>query len=465
MAQDQQTSSGIWTGTKQFFLNLIDLSRGIDREGTIYEIKNNKRMEGANAWMLMCSIMIASLGLDLSSPAVIIGAMLISPLMSPILGVGLAVATNDNQTLWISLRHFGIAIAIAVVSSTLYFLATPLGVETPEIISRTKPTALDVLVAFFGGIAGIISASRKDVTNAIPGVAIATALMPPLCVTGFGIANGNLNIMLNSFYLFFLNSFFVALATYLIVRHLKFPSYGELAQNEKKKRRLYMILFSFIMIVPSAFILFNVYQDVSSDRRVSRFVNTYFGENDKFIDDWDYVRTDSINRLFLKVYGTEISPENLGDYQSRLAELGLDNTVLEIIPTSEIDLDKFEQLEAQVTGFEKIALQLEETKRFRSRSEMLVDSLTREIEKMEADTISFKQICNELIILFPDLVEASFARAQSSDFTNYAADIPILAVSWKSGKPDNTRQSDEKRIAEFIEQRTSLDSVRLITIR
>ncbi|MDX1410107.1 MAG: DUF389 domain-containing protein, partial [Saprospiraceae bacterium] len=153
----------------RFFRELIDLQDGLDREGTIVNIKSNKRMKGANAWLLMCSIMIASLGLDLNSPAVIIGAMLISPLMSPILGIGLGVGINDRSTLLISLQHFGVAIAIALITSYIYFLVTPLGIVTGEILARTKPTILDVLIATFGGFAGIISGSRKDKSNAIPG--------------------------------------------------------------------------------------------------------------------------------------------------------------------------------------------------------------------------------------------------------------------------------------------------------
>ncbi len=168
---------------REWWKELVDLQQGTDKENTIISIKNNKRVRGANAWLLMCSIMIASLGLDLNSPAVIIGAMLISPLMSPILGIGLSVAINDRDALYTSLFHFGVSILIALVTSTLYFYITPFGEITPEIQSRTQPTLLDGLVAVFGGLAGIISISRKDSSNAIPGVAIATALMPPLCVT------------------------------------------------------------------------------------------------------------------------------------------------------------------------------------------------------------------------------------------------------------------------------------------
>ncbi|MBK7871513.1 MAG: DUF389 domain-containing protein [Saprospiraceae bacterium] len=197
----------ILRAVRMWFKDLINLEEGLDREGTVVSIKSGKVMRGANAWLLMCSIMVASLGLDLNSAAVIIGAMLISPLMSPILGIGLAVGINDRDALFLAIRQFSIAIAIALFTSTLYFLITPLGELTKEIEARTAPTFLDGLVAVFGGLAGIISTSRKEKGSAIPGVAIATALMPPLCVTGFGIATGNWQIMLNSFYLFFLNSF------------------------------------------------------------------------------------------------------------------------------------------------------------------------------------------------------------------------------------------------------------------
>ncbi|NNE28502.1 MAG: DUF389 domain-containing protein, partial [Saprospiraceae bacterium] len=169
----------LWAGLKKFFKNLTELKSGLDREGTIVNIRNNMRMQGANSWMLMCSIVIASIGLDQNSQAVIIGAMLISPLMSPILGVGLSVGINDFSSLRVSMRHFGISIGIALFAATFYFLVTPFGEATEQIVARTAPTILDAAIALFGGIAGIISFSQKDKSNAIPGVAIATALMPP----------------------------------------------------------------------------------------------------------------------------------------------------------------------------------------------------------------------------------------------------------------------------------------------
>ena len=247
----------LWSNVKDFFEDLVDLKDGMDVEGTITNIHSNKRMKGANAWLLMCSIMVASLGLDLNSPAVIIGAMLISPLMSPILGIGLGIGTNDKRTLIISLQHFGLAIAIALITSFIYFRLTPFGGITDEIMSRTSPTLLDGMVAIFGGLAGVISITRLDKSNAIPGVAIATALMPPLCVAGFGLANGVWSFFLNAFYLFFLNSSFIAITTYIIIRILGFPFKAYINKKERRRNQLYISIFSLIILIPAVTILYN----------------------------------------------------------------------------------------------------------------------------------------------------------------------------------------------------------------
>ncbi len=181
-------------------------------------------MRGYSLWILVCSTILASIGLDTNSTAVIIGAMLISPLMSPILSVGLSVAIHDKQVLTRSLQNLLIAVAISLSASVIYFFLSPLGEPTPELQARTFPTLLDLMVALFGGISGIVSISRHEQTNAIPGVAIATALMPPLCTAGFGIATANWNYFFGAFYLFFINAVFISLATYLIVRFLHFQA-------------------------------------------------------------------------------------------------------------------------------------------------------------------------------------------------------------------------------------------------
>ncbi len=444
-----------------FFRDLTNLTDGLDKEGTIYEIKNNKRIRGANAWMLMCSIVIASLGLDLNSPAIIIGAMLISPLMAPILGVGLGVGIADIQTIRISLQHFGIAIAIALVTSTLYFLVSPLGQITSEILSRTSPTLLDVLVAFFGGVAGIISSSRKDKSNAIPGVAIATALMPPLCVTGFGLATGNWQIMLNSFYLFFLNSFFVAMATYIIVRYLKFPTIKRPDEKGRMRGILFAAIFSIVLIVPSVFILKDVYDEARMKRQASVFVNSYFGDRKKYIDGWEIFKGDP-NRIMVKVYGNVIKYADTINAHTALEAANLHNTVLEILPTSEIDLERIEKLSAEVEGISRMNEQLMEARKQRSRQDIMIDSLQGYISQIQSDSFLFRQVREEIQLLFPDLRYFGVGEAEMTDFDTTAEKGSVLFVQWDERVPSNKIKESETRIKDYIRIRMNKDNIVLL---
>ena len=451
---------GIWA----FFVSLINLKPGLDKRGTIQNIKNNKKMEGANAWLLMASIMIASIGLDQNSQAVIIGAMLISPLMSPILGIGLAIGINDKSTLFVSLQHFGIAIAIALVTSTIYFLFTPFGEATEQILARTKPTALDVAVAFFGGLAGIISGSRKDKSNAIPGVAIATALMPPLCVTGYGIANGNYSIMLNSFYLFFLNSVFVALATYLIVRFLNFPVKKYINQKEKTRTTWVVAIISISIIIPSFLIGFGVLKEVREKRNINAFMGEYFKDKEKYIDSYNVIRGDSINYLIVKMY-MPIDSSEFNTYKEGLIKHNLKKFNIDILTTSEIDPGKISKLEAEVSNVKDKAQQLEEIKKIRTIEEQRVLNLESKMDSISADTIHFHTVSTEAKTLFPDLEKVILAnKAQSTDFKK-GLKIPIMAVKWKRGKYQSAMSRDEKKLGEWMKMRVGMDTLDVIRLR
>ena len=179
--------------------------------------------------------MVCSVGLDINSTAVVIGAMLISPLMGPIMGVGLGVGIYDNELIIKSLKNLGIAVLISVLSSAFYFWISPLDEAKSELLARTSPTLWDVLIAFFGGFAGIVAGSRKEKSNAIPGVAIATALMPPLCTAGFGLATAQWTYFLGAFYLFLINSVFISLSTYIVVRIMRFRPKEFLDPDREKK--------------------------------------------------------------------------------------------------------------------------------------------------------------------------------------------------------------------------------------
>jgi uncharacterized hydrophobic protein (TIGR00271 family) len=451
---------GIWA----FFVGLINLKPGLDRRGTIQNIKNNKKMEGANAWLLMASIVIASIGLDQDSQAVIIGAMLISPLMAPILGVGLAIGINDKSTLFVSLQHFGIAIVIALVTSTLYFLTTPFGEATEQILLRTKPTALDVGVAFFGGLAGIISGSRKDKSNAIPGVAIATALMPPLCVTGFGIANGNLPIILNSFYLFFLNSVFVALATYLVVRLLRFPMKEYINKKEKKKTSWIIAIICVLIIIPSVIIGYGVFREVRQKRNINAFMSEYIGEKAKFVDSYNVYQGDSVNLLIIKMYGTLVDSSEFLTFEEGLKKHKLGNFKIEIIPTSEINPNKIKELEAKLTSVENVESKFEEIKRGSQEKEKESNDLKMQLDSIIGDTFPFITLSTEAKILFPDLRKVSIAKAQSTDF-QLDINIPIVLVQWPPNKYQSAMARDEKKLTNWMQMRAGLDTLELVRMR
>ena len=447
----------LFVGITGFFRDLINLQEGLDREGTIVDIKNNKRMRGANAWLLMCSIMVASLGLDLNSPAVIIGAMLISPLMSPILGIGLAVGINDREMLTISLQHFGIAIGIALATSFIYFQLTPLGDVTSEIEARTAPTFLDVLVAFFGGIAGIISGSRRDKSNAIPGVAIATALMPPLCVTGFGLANGEWEIMLNSFYLFFLNAVFVALATYLIVRYLKFPYEDIVDERERRRTQLIIFFVSALLILPSVYILSGVLNKLNEKSRIEAFFQKNF--RDALWETADNKKTDSLEvKLF---YFGQLQEDSLAYYRDAFQQLDC-RAKLDIIqtdiPRSEVDIQAFEQSMRK----EMMSL-LEADQKIEDEKDRKIRQLADSITLLRSDSILFRNLLEEVKVLFPDIREIGFAQSQqaaSKDST--VATLPTLTVNWRTRSGAYPARRERERLSEYVRLRGDLDTLKLI---
>lgn len=478
----RQAFKDLYDATQSWFHDFMDLREGLDQEGTIISIRNNKEIRGANAWMLICSIMIASLGLNLNSPAVIIGAMLISPLMSPILGVGLAIGTNDREALVGSVRHFGIAIVIALITSTLFFAITPLDEFTDEMKARTAPTFFDGLVAVFGGLAGIISITRKDKSNAIPGVAIATALMPPLCVTGYGIAAGDLEVAFNSFYLFFLNSFFIALTTYLIIRLLHFPFRAYVNAAEARRTRLKVAAFSLLVIVPSFLIFRTVISDLSKEQNIQAFVKDNFPRDcmdyrlfqpqpiakDARTSFWEQIQklftlkqappTDS-STLVLQMLERTIPEDSFPHYENLMREkYKIDHTNFRAIPDYSIELENFDRkVQGQLTGklsavFDSLQLaqniQLNEGLRIK-----------KQLEKLKSDSTLFADIVTDVKTLYKELEYLSVARDQFTDTMDQKKAVPLALVSWEARTPNRLRNEYEKRLANYIRQKANIDTI------
>ena len=435
-----------------FFRRLIDLQDGIDHEGTIVWIKNNKRMRGANAWLLMCSIVIASLGLDLDSPAIIIGAMLISPLMSPILGIGLAIGTNDRSTLMISIKHFSVAIAIALITSFIYFWINPLGQinATKEIIDRTEPTLLAGLVAIFGGVAGIISSSRKDQSNAIPGVAIATALMPPLCVAGYGLARQEGIIFLNAFYLFFLNSFFIAVSTFLLIRYMKFPFKAHPNAKESRNTTILVSVVSILLIIPSILILNKVYHKKQLEQRVNRFVSTHFGDdkNPQCLD-YRFTVSDSSSVLAIKLLGKQIDNQRVKQYETLLAKAGVKNTKIFPLQDEIVDIKEFDKLKQEISGYQKIVTQLELAETENTSAVKQIQSLQFQLDSLRRDTLPIISMNREVTSLLNHVDELSYGFVYKPAGDSTVRQV-VVYVKWKARVPRAKKQSEREKLSSYL---------------
>ncbi len=444
----------------KFIHDITDIKEGLDEQGTRDSIKKNIEIKGSNVWLLGAAIMVASLGLDLNSPAVIIGAMLISPLMSPILGVGLSIGINDRTTLYQSLYHFGIAIAVSLIVSCLYFFLTPLGKPTSEILARTSPTLLDVLVAFFGGIAGIVSGSRMEKSNAIPGVAIATALLPPLCVSGYGIATGNWVIFFNSFYLFFLNCIFIALATYIVVRLLGFRQKKYVNNTEQKRATLAIVVFVLIMIIPSIFILRGVVQGVKRDVNIERYIienlekpNRHISWECKPIKDKNGRKTDSL-LLNISLIGDIIPKDSIKFYEQMLPAYNVQKVNLSVVQTYSSDITKIDQQMRTEIHKEREAQRL-----LKERKDGEINALNLHIDSLRGATHTLKDIA----LLYPELEHLSFGDLTSTDTIQQT--IPTLTVKWKESTGNRYRKTVSDRLGKFVQKHMELDTIQVLEIK
>ncbi|MCR5407649.1 MAG: DUF389 domain-containing protein [Bacteroidales bacterium] len=262
-----------WDYIKHLFKDYIYIYDDVDTSAAAERIKGAIWFKGPNAWILAFAIVLASVGLNVNSTAVIIGAMLVSPLMGPIIGTGLALGTNDLDLLKSAGKNLLVMVLISLAASTLFFIISPLNLVNPtELEARTSPTIYDVMIALFGGLAGILENSRKERGTVLSGVAIATALMPPLCTAGYGLAHLNMHFFLGALYLFIINSVFIALATYLMVKYLRFRTVSGIDEDTAKRRRNLITAVLVVVLVPSIWSAVNLIRENNFEKSVKAFV-------------------------------------------------------------------------------------------------------------------------------------------------------------------------------------------------
>ena len=389
---------------KSVFHKTVNLNGHIDTEAAEKAIRNNIYFRGPNAWILAIATIIASVGLNVNSIPVVIGAMLISPLMGPIFGLGLGLGVSDMQLMKSSGKNLLVMVTISLTASFAYFLITPLSLSNPtELLARTNPTIYDVLIALFGGFAGILEQSRKEKGTVFSGVAIATALMPPLCTAGFGLANGNLAYFLGALYLFFINCLFIMLATYISVKYFKFrqTEYEDQATGRKTKRISSILILLFI--IPSIWSAVTLIQRTNFETNATAFIEYSKSYNKSIIYDYKIDHTEG-SKLELYFTGEPVNDETKSIIVKTAAEFDIEEESIVIVDDSkeanlnDIELVKgiYDKMDSEVTKREEEIRQLKE-----------------ELRLAKGDDIAYVQITREIISSYPSVKQVKLAHGAS----------------------------------------------------
>jgi len=438
---------------KGFFNEYFDLRKDKDDEKVIMEsIRNGVAFRGANLWILIFAIFVASLGLNVNSTAVIIGAMLISPLMGPIIGMGLAVGINDFELLQRSIKNFVVATIISVVTATLYFSLTPLNEAQSELLARTSPTIYDVLIALFGGLAGIVALSTKDKGNVLPGVAIATALMPPLCTAGYGLATGQLIYFLGAFYLYFINSVFISLATYLGTRFLHFGKKQFVDKTRGKQVKNYIIGLVIITMCPAFYMTYNIVQGTIYNSNANSFINKVLNfSNTQVINrEIDY-KEKSIRVVLI---GNEVPEAQIAHARDQLKSYKLQNTQLSIIQGVNGDSIDIKSLRSLVMeDFYKDNVERSE------KQKAEITQLRNELQTYTRYHSLEQNIIPELKVLYPHAESVSLSYAIETEVSTQKKDTLTLAFMRFSPRPKTQEQA---QITEWLKARTGARKLKLI---
>lgn len=424
-------------------------------EEIIENVKKGIEFRGMNLWVLIFAIFIASIGLNVNSTAVIIGAMLISPLMGPIMGIGLGIGINDFELIKKSYKNLGVAVLISVITSTFYFLITPLSDAQSELLARTTPTIWDVFIALFGGLAGIVAATRKSISNVIPGVAIATALMPPLCTAGFGLASGNLSYFFGAFYLFFINSVFISLATYIIVRFMKFHKKEFLDPLREVKVKRSIIAVVLITVIPSIIMAYNIVNRTFIEKNAQQFIQNELNfPNSQVIS--KKVNFDS-SRVKIEVFMLgapiessliDIARQKLPKYKLKDAELVVKQGVAE---GSRVDLSA---LRAGV--IEELYRKNEEIIKNKDKQIQLLES---QLALYSKNQFNVEEISREAKALFNNITELSVQRSFVMNFKENKIDtVTIGYIRFGSRVSDTER----RKLNNWLKERTNSDNFKLI---
>ena len=455
----KKEAKGLFKTFRGFLGGLLDFRHDTDRESTIELIKADIPFRGATAWILICSIFIACIGLNANSIPVVIGAMLISPLMGPILGMGMAIAVNDIDTLRKSIANFVVMVCLSVFTAWLFFYLFPLKVESSELLARTKPDIRDVLIAFFGGLALIIARTKKGtIASVIFGVAIATALMPPLCTVGFGLAIKNWKYAYMAMYLFTINTIFIGLATFIVLKLLGFPM---IRYANSAKRKLIARLASFtalLVMIPAVYTFWITYNLSKEKGDFEAFINQEIKANPSLllrdgVPDYD-------NKTIAVYLDGEISQSTIDDLQSEILKYeNIKDFTLSIRGNKARGLEQvskaYDRSIVELTRLEK------ENAELLGRIEELETQLTDTGNSLKIATAgnprlkSFESIAKDAKINFSDLSELGYGEVLLSDFKKMDT-VKVIFPIWKRRLSSIKHNERNDQLKELIKKQLNI---------
>lgn len=449
LKEQPRHSFRLWAEFRAFIRDRFSLEDDkASQDEVAANISKGTEFRGVNLWVLICATMVASLGLNVNSAAVIIGAMCISPIMGPIMGIGFSLGINDFDLLKKSVRNFVLMFVVAISTSTLFFFISPLGNASSELLARTTPTTYDVLIAFFGGMAGIVAQSRQDRNSTvIPGVAIATALMPPLCTAGFGLATGQYRFFFGAFYLFFINTVFIALATYIFTRFLKYRKKTFLNKSRERFVKRTMLAITLVTFIPSVFIGLHMVRvsifEVQADKYIAQVFNfpqTRVIESSKI-----YRRSGESPRIELLLVGEPLGEDVIENARGQLASYGLPRTELVVRQASNSDKVDLQSLQSSYVEL------LDEKNR-------QIAEMKQRLARYQVTNVDIGDISQEVGVMSDNVESMSLTKGVMFDVAGKPLDTLLVCVITPK---DFQRQIDREQLRKWLSVRTKVDNVKL----
>lgn len=441
---------GIFQNIRQLIKDTANLTGYIDTEAAEKSIRGNIYFRGPNAWILAIAIIIASVGLNVNSIPVVIGAMLISPLMGPIFGLGLGLGVNDMNLMKSSGKNLLVMVSISLAASFLYFLITPLSLSNPtELLARTNPTIYDVLIALFGGFAGILEQCRKEKGTVFSGVAIATALMPPLCTAGFGLASGNFTYFIGALYLFVINCLFIMLATYVSVKYFKFRQTEHEDQVSGRKAKRISSILILIFIIPSIWSAVMLIQRNNFEENATAFVNRSKAYDKSIIYDYRIDHTDG-SRIELFFTGEPLGEKTRENIIKTAKEYGLkeENIIINDHTTTE-DINDLELVKGI---YDKMDTEI-------SKRDEEIRRLREELRVSKGDDIPYIQITREIANSYPSVKEVNIAHGAKVSADSLTMQ-PSMTIIVRCDTLMNT--ADSERLSEWLKIRLNTQDLTVI---